>query len=137
LLKSGVVTVDIFALRPQTPAPASTDMMAPLGANTTVSVNPGRQVAVDVVVANKGVGHAFPAELRDMFEAWVEFEATDAAGRVLLHSGAVRQDGTLEWDAHAYRAVPVDSDGIPITRHDIWNTRVGAIDRFIPQVAQT
>lgn len=132
LLKSGVVTVDVFALRSQTSSSPASDVVAPLGANTAATVNPGQQVSVDVVVANKGVGHAFPAELRDMFEAWVEFEATDATGRVLLHSGAVRQDGTLEWDAHAYRAVPVDSSGIPITRHDIWNTRVGAIDRFIP-----
>ncbi|HYH86585.1 MAG TPA: multiheme c-type cytochrome, partial [Pyrinomonadaceae bacterium] len=125
-LKADVVTVDVFALRPQ----SGSEAQAPLGANATVAR--GQKVSVDVVVANKGVGHTFPAELRDMFEAWVEFEATDATGRVLLHSGAVRPDGTLEWDAHAYRAVPIDSKGEPITRHDIWNTRIGGIDRFIP-----
>jgi tetratricopeptide (TPR) repeat protein len=128
LLQSGVVTVDVFAVhdggdvRPRTAAPAAEG----------ATVAPGAEVSVDVVVANKGVGHAFPAELRDMFEAWLEFEARDAAGRVLLHSGAVRADGTLEWEAHAYRAVPIDGAGQPVTRHDIWNTRVGGIDRFIP-----
>jgi tetratricopeptide (TPR) repeat protein len=132
LLKSGVVTVDIFALRPQPSVSTNADAIAPLGGDAPQTVARGQKVSVDVVVANKGVGHAFPAELRDMFEAWVEFEATDATGRVLMHSGAVRLDGTLEWDAHAYRAVPIDGNGQPITRHDIWNTRVGGFDRFIP-----
>lgn len=67
-----------------------------------------------------------------MFEAWLEFQAIDATGRVLIHSGAVRADGVLEWDAHAYRTVPISDDGEPITRHDIWRTRVGAFDRQIP-----
>jgi tetratricopeptide (TPR) repeat protein len=130
-LKSGVVTVDVFAMRSQSPDSAETEELTTLfGSQATVA--PGRRVSVDVVVANKGVGHAFPAELRDMFEAWLEFEAKDASGRVLLHSGAVREDGTLEWDAHAYRNVPIDDAGQPVTRHDIWNTRVGGIDRFIP-----
>lgn len=131
LLQSGVVTVDVFAVTTQSPNPAGVDTFAPLGGDAP-NVVPGQKVSVDVVVANKGVGHAFPAELRDMFEAWVEFEATDASGRVLAHSGAVSRDGTLEWDAHAYRNVPIDNSGAPVTRHDIWNTRVGGIDRFIP-----
>jgi tetratricopeptide (TPR) repeat protein len=127
LLKSGVVTVDVFALR--SGSGARSQLAAPVADGQTLA--PGEKISFDVVVANKGVAHAFPAELRDMFEAWLEFEATDAAGRVLLHSGAVRADGTLEWDAHAYRAVPIDSEGRPVTKHDIWNTRVGGIDRFI------
>lgn len=128
LLKSGVVGVDIFTVHSQDARGRQVSVSASEG----LPVAPGDKVSVDVVVANRGVGHAFPAELRDMFEAWLEFEATDASGRVLLHSGAVRDDGTLEWDAHAYRAVPIDDAGQPVTRHDIWNTRVGGIDRFIP-----
>ena len=128
LLKAGVVSVDIFALSSQ--KPARQEVVAPLDGKTTVSA--GERVAVDVVVANLGVGHSFPAELRDMFEAWIEFKATDAAGKVLIHSGAVSTDGTLEWSAHAYRAVPIDDDGQPVTRHDIWRTRISAIDRQIP-----
>jgi len=67
-----------------------------------------------------------------MFEAWLEFQVTDAEGKTVYHSGAVKEDGSLDWNAHAYRNVPIDSHGQPITKHDIWNTRVGAIDRFIP-----
>lgn len=128
LLKSGVVSVDIFALSRE--KADSNDAVARLDSATTVA--PGESVSVDVVVANRGVGHSFPAELRDMFEAWLEFEATDATGKILVHSGAVNPDGKLEWSAHAYRAVPIGDDGQPITRHDIWRTRIGAFDRHIP-----
>jgi Flp pilus assembly protein TadD len=128
LLQSGVVSVDIFALHSQIAKQA--EIVAPI--ENPATVLPGQTVSVDVVVANRGVGHTFPAELRDMFEAWLEFKASDAGGRVLVHSGAVRVDGTLEWSAHAYRAVPVSDDGKAIERHDIWRTRVGAFDRQIP-----
>jgi tetratricopeptide (TPR) repeat protein len=128
LLKSAVISVDIFALSNQTSD--GREVVTRLDGAATVS--PGKSVSVDVVVANRGVGHSFPAELRDMFEAWLEFEATDATGRKLIHSGAVSPDGKLEWSAHAYRAVPIGDDGQPITRHDIWNTRIGAFDRHIP-----
>lgn len=128
LLKSGVISVDIFALSNQ--AADGREVVTRLDGAATVSA--GKSVSVDVVVANRGVAHSFPAELRDMFEAWLEFEATDATGRKLIHSGAVNPDGKLEWSAHAYRAVPIGDDGEPITRHDIWRTRVGAFDRHIP-----
>lgn len=125
LLKSNVVAVDIFALRE-----GQQETIAPIASTTRVS--PGEKISVDVVVANRGVGHTFPAELRDMFEAWLEFQVTDAGGRVLFTSGAVRPDGTLEWSAHAYRTVPIDDAGEAVTRHDIWRTRVAAFDRQIP-----
>ena len=127
LLKSGVVSVDIFALSARTSD--GHEVFEHL--DDTATVAPGQSVSLDVVVANRGVGHSFPAELRDMFEAWLEFKAIDAAGKVLMHSGAVIPDGTLEWSAHAYRAVPISDDGQPITKHDIWNTRIGAFDRHI------
>ena len=128
LLKAANVVVDIFALHSS--AGSQSTSVAPLNSSSSIAL--GQTVSVDVVVANRGVGHTFPAELRDMFEAWLEFQATDATGKVLIHSGAVRLDGTLEWDAHAYRAVPIDDDGRQIDRHDIWHTRIGAFDRQIP-----
>ncbi|MBI4746895.1 MAG: hypothetical protein HY774_00280, partial [Acidobacteria bacterium] len=62
----------------------------------------------------------------------MEFKAVDADGNVLLHSGEVRSDGTLDASAHAYRSVPIDNHSEPITKHDIWNTRTTAFDRHIP-----
>ena len=140
LLKSGVIGVDIFAV--QAKSEDAGKITAPLfetavkesipTAKNSLSVLPDKMISVDVVVANRGVGHSFPAELRDIFEAWLEFRVEDASGKIIYHSGAVKEDGYLEWNAHAYRNVPIDDDGQPITKHDIWNTRTGAIDRFIP-----
>lgn len=138
LLKSGIIGVDIFAAYAE--SSEKRDFAAALAAvsdatgATQNSLNAARggKISVDVVAANRGVAHSFPAELRDMFEAWLEFQVVDADGKTVYHSGAVKEDGSLEWNAHAYRNVPIDNNGDPITKHDIWNTRVGAIDRFIP-----
>ena len=135
LLQSQALTVDIFAAR--SGAGESAEVVEPLvptksGASNFSGVKAGDSVTVDVVVSNRNVGHSFPPEQRDIYEAWLEFEATDATGRVIYHSGAVNPDGTLESSAHAYRTIPIDNSGNPITKHDIWNTRVGAFDRNIP-----
>lgn len=140
LLKSGIIEVDIFAVHSQSedknqiiaPLDSPSKSNNPLLAENRLSILPGKSISVDVVVANRGVAHSFPAELRDMFEAWLEFKVEDANGATVYHSGAVEADGSLDWNAHAYRNVPIDNQGEPISKHDIWNTRVGAIDRFIP-----
>jgi tetratricopeptide (TPR) repeat protein len=135
LLQSQALNVDIFAVRAG--AQQTGDSVAPLlpansGATNFLGTAAGGKVTVDVVVSNRNVGHSFPPEQRDIYEAWLEFEARDASGRVVYHSGAVNPDGTLDASAHAYRTIPIDSSGSPITKHDIWNTRVGAFDRHIP-----
>ena len=127
LLKSDIIAVDIFGIRNST---KDTFQLATPINQATIQL--GQQLTVDVVVANKGVAHSFPAELRDIFEAWLEFEVIDAKGQTIFHSGAVRKDGMLDDDAHAYRTIPIDDNGQPITKHDIWNTRTGAFDRHIP-----
>lgn len=136
LLRSGVLTVDLFAVRsPRAGASTATAEVPELPlrvGNTRAALVPGAPAEVDVVVANQGVGHSFPAELRDIFEAWLELEVTDAAGKSVYHSGAVRPDGNLEMSAHAYRAVPIDDQAEPVSRHDIWRTRITALDRSIP-----
>ncbi|HEY0459610.1 MAG TPA: tetratricopeptide repeat protein [Pyrinomonadaceae bacterium] len=134
LLKSGIIGVDVIAA--QTNPDDKKPVIAPLGDSSDtrnqLSARSGETIAVDVVASNRGVAHSFPAELRDMFEAWLEFKVEDADGKTVFHSGAVNDDGSLDWNAHAYRNVPIDSNGEPVTKHDTWNTRVGAIDRFIP-----
>jgi Flp pilus assembly protein TadD len=140
LLKSGIIGIDIFAAQTKSveenklavPLIGNAEKDSPQSVKNLVSAVPGETISVDVIASNRGVGHSFPAELRDMFEAWLEFQVEDASGKMIYHSGAVKEDGSLDWNAHAYRNVPIDSNGVPITKHDIWNTRVGAIDRFIP-----
>ena len=48
---------------------------------------------VDVVVRTRNVGHFFPGGTVDAFDVWVELEAVDDKGQVLLHSGYVEDGG--------------------------------------------
>lgn len=76
-LKSGVVSVDIFALHSQ--MGSQPEIVAPL--ENTARVLPGQTVSVDVVVANRGVGHSFPAECATCSKpGWSLKRAMPAAG---------------------------------------------------------
>ncbi len=48
-------------------------MVAPLGF-CTVSTAPKETVQMMVVIQNKNIGHSLIPEVRDLYEAWVEFE---------------------------------------------------------------
>ena len=80
------------------------------------------------------VGHFFPGGTVDAFDVWVELEATDDHGRVLLHSGAVADDGRGPVDpgAHFYRSLQLDEHGNPINKRNAWMTRSVAYVRLIP-----
>ena len=52
-------------------------------------------LTVSVVIQNKGIGHSLVPEQRDFYESWVEFDAKDAAGHWLMHSGALEPGGRL------------------------------------------
>jgi hypothetical protein len=84
-----------------------------------------------VVVANRNAAHSFPPEVRDLYEAWVEFEATDETGRTIFHSGALGPDGGLDESTHVYKTLILDQAGRPITRHQIWLTHIKAYDNTI------
>ena len=60
---------------------------------STRSVRRGESVRVEVVVRTRKVGHFFPGGTVDAFDVWVELEAVDDNGRVLLHSGDVADGG--------------------------------------------
>ncbi|HEV3468500.1 MAG TPA: tetratricopeptide repeat protein [Pyrinomonadaceae bacterium] len=128
-LKAGVLTVDIFALRSE----ATGRAFAPLSAAAAnrVELRPGEEVTAEVVVFNRKAAHSFPPELRDMYEPWVEFEATDAAGKTIFHSGFLKPDGTLDERAHVYKAILLDETARPVTRHQVWSTRIKAYDNFV------
>jgi hypothetical protein len=99
-----------------------------------VSVRRGESVRVEVVVRTRKVGHFFPGGTVDGFDVWVEFEAVDDTGRVLLHSGAVGDDGRGPVDpgAHFYRSLQLDAHGNPINKRNAWMTRSVAYARLIP-----
>ena len=99
-----------------------------------VSVRRGESVRVEVVVRTRKVGHFFPGGTVDAFDVWVELEAVDEHGRVLLHSGAAEEDGSgpVETGAHFYRSLQLDEHGNPINKRNAWMTRSVAYVRLIP-----
>ncbi len=125
-LKDQKLNVDLFALRKG----ASQPLIAPLG-STSFTLQPNDQVQAMVVIQNKGIGHTLIPEQRDMYEAWAEFEVKDADGKVLLHSGYLKPDGTLDDGAHSFITRLLDKDGHLLTKHEIWFRKAIASDTTI------
>jgi len=121
-LKSGALTVDIFAVSPaqaQMKAGASTqsdlsttfavgeeaeskvtaatsDAATPIAAPLNRVQPPlrrGDTVRVDVVVRAKKVGHFFPGGTVDAYDTWLELRATDNKGQTIFWSGMVEDGG--------------------------------------------
>lgn len=128
-LQANVLEVDIFALKRE----ATGELVAPLLAegDNCFSPLPGEEVTAEIVVSNRNAAHSFPPEVRDLYEAWVEFEAVDAAGKTIYHSGYIKPDGMLDDSAHVYKQIILDEQARPITRHQIWLTNIKAYDNAI------
>src|SRR5262249_7887446 len=121
-LKSGILSVDIFAISPEavqakaiaTPpsdiqttfavgeeaetkvAPATTEaspISAPLDRVQPV-LRRGDRVRVDVVVRTKKVGHFFPGGTVDAYDTWLELKATDDQGQTVFWTGMVDDNRT-------------------------------------------
>ena len=121
-LKSGALTVDIFALSPAqaplkpgaaqqsdlsttfavgeeaeskvTPESASeaSPITAPLN-RVRPPLRRGDTVRVDVVVRTKKVGHFFPGGTVDAYDTWLELKGTDDKGQTIFWSGMVEDNG--------------------------------------------
>jgi Flp pilus assembly protein TadD len=121
-LRSGALTVDVFALSPaQAPlksgvtsqselattfavgeeeetkiAPSAGEEAVPVSAplnRVQPALRRGDTVRVDVVVRTKKVGHFFPGGTVDAYDTWLELKATDDKGQTIFWSGMVEGDG--------------------------------------------
>src|SRR5258708_3145063 len=121
-LKSGALTVDIFAVSPAqaslkpgatTQSELSTtfavgeEAESKVTAETSGEIAPvtapldrvqpplrrGDTVRVDVVVRTKKVGHFFPGGTVDAYDTWLELKAVDDKGQTVFWSGAVEDGG--------------------------------------------
>jgi tetratricopeptide (TPR) repeat protein len=121
-LKSGALTVDIFALSPaQAPLKAGASAQSELSttfavgeeAESKMAAETGGEVApvsaplnlvqpalrrgdtvrVDVVVRTKKVGHFFPGGTVDAYDTWLELKGTDDKGQTIFWSGMVENNG--------------------------------------------
>jgi tetratricopeptide (TPR) repeat protein len=126
------LNVDIFGLQAShNGAPTDTDpLIAPLG-STPFNLAPNDTVQAYVVIQSKAIGHSLIPEVRDLYEAWVAFTVTDAAGHTLYQSGYLRPDGTLDPGAHSFTNRPVNSEGTFVDNHRVWTIHSVAYDNSI------
>jgi len=124
-LRDSVLNVDIFAVERN-----GGKLVAPLGL-VPVQAAAGDDLVVSVVIQNKGAGHSLVPEQRDFYESWVEFEAVDAHGQTLFHSGALQPDGSLDPRAHSFTNRLVSLEGQLNNLHQVWDTRAIAYNNTI------
>jgi tetratricopeptide (TPR) repeat protein len=124
-LKNSVFNVDIFGLERN-----GGKMIAPLGGDA-FDVAAGDVLTASIVIQNKGIAHSHVPEQRDMYESWVEFEAKDATGRTLTHSGSLQPGGELDPKAHSFTNRLINAKGELNDLHQVWNNRVVAYNNTI------
>jgi hypothetical protein len=125
LKSSNYLNVDLFALKV-----GDGPVIAPLG-TTPFSIRPNEVVEAFVVIQNKGIGHSLIPEVRDLYEAWVQFTVKDAAGAVIYDSGFINPDGMLDPRAHSFTNRPVNVDGDFVDNHKVWTIHSVAYDNTI------
>src|SRR6202041_1712617 len=125
-LKGGnYLNVDLFALKPGGGA-----TVAPLG-SAPFTIKPNQTIEADVVVQNKNIGHSLIPEVRDLYEAWVQFTVTDASGSKVYDSGFLKPDGMLDERAHSFTNRPVDVTGNFVDNHKVWTIHSMAYDNSV------
>ena len=126
-LKSGTyMNVDIFALK----IAGNDELTAPLG-SVPFTLKPSDMVEADVVIQNKNIGHSLVPEVRDLYEAWVQFTVNDASGAEVYKSGFLNADGSLEARAHSFTNRPVDMTGSFVDNHKVFAIHSMAYDNTI------
>jgi tetratricopeptide (TPR) repeat protein len=121
------LNVDIVALKKA----GEDKMIAPLG-SVPFHLEPNNVVEALVVIQNKNIGHSLIPEVRDLYEAWVEFSAQDVDGREIYHSGFIKPDGMLDERAHSFTNRPVNADGEFVDNHKVWTIHSVAYDNTVP-----
>lgn len=129
-LEDDKLGIDIFAIHRKSPGGSSDEFIAPLNRGS-FTMKAGDEISADVVITNKNIGHSFPPELRDFYEAYVEFIVSNEKGKDLYHSGFLQPNGYLDESAHNYKTYLVKADGTYNDKHHIWRTRVFAQNNLI------
>ena len=124
-LENDALGIDIFSLKLKSSGVSAEEFVAPLN-RSSFTVKAADRITAEVVVTNKNIGHSFPPELRDFYEAYVEFVVTDEKGKTLYQSGFIKPNGHLDESAHNYKTYLVKADGSFNDKHHIWRTRVVA-----------
>jgi Flp pilus assembly protein TadD len=120
------LNVDIFGIKKV----GSEKLTAPLG-RVSYNLAPNDAVEAYVVIQNKNIGHSLIPEVRDLYEAWVEFTVKDASGAEIYHSGFLKPDGMLDPRAHSFTNRPVTDEGNFVDNHKVWTIHSVAYDNTV------
>ncbi|MGI9054492.1 MAG: multiheme c-type cytochrome [Pyrinomonadaceae bacterium] len=129
-LKDDKLGVDIFALHIKQDGKSKEKLVAPVN-RKDFKIRAGDVLTADVIITNKNTGHSFPPELRDFYEAYIEFTVADNGGKAIYKSGFIKPDGKLDEKAHAYKTHLVKADGSYNDLHHIWQTKTVAYNLAI------
>jgi tetratricopeptide (TPR) repeat protein len=126
-LRSGTyLNVDLFALKE-----ANSDAaIVPLG-TAPLTIKPNETLEAYVVIQNKNIGHSLIPEVRDLYEAWVQFTVKGGTGAEIYKSGYLNPDGSLDRRAHSFTNRPVDVTGDFVDNHKVWAIHSVAYDNSI------
>jgi tetratricopeptide (TPR) repeat protein len=126
-LKTGnYLNVDLFSVQKVN----GDKTLAPFG-SSPVTLSPGDVVQAIMVIQNKNIGHSLIPEVRDLYEAWVEFLVTDSVGKEIYHSGFIKPNGMLDERAHSFTNRPVNTDGTFVDNHKVWTIHSVAYDNTV------
>jgi tetratricopeptide (TPR) repeat protein len=123
-LPSDALKVEIFAVRHDFGKPGVPERVeAPLP-TSSAAARPGEAITLDVLVENRGIGHAFPSGVPDLRDAWLALTVTDAAGKPLFQSDMPPHTSSIEHrpskidnpNLHRYGLLALDRGGRPVER---------------------
>jgi hypothetical protein len=138
-IRGETVIPEIADLWPPGPV-ASVDVLAPAQAG------PGEEIQIDAVVVNSKAGHNLTTGPLDFMRVWIHLRVLDATGNVVAEWGGIdpatreiadvpgrihqignsRNEGTL-----VLEGLPVDGEGRPILKHELWTQAGGKGKRVI------
>jgi tetratricopeptide (TPR) repeat protein len=121
------LNVDIFGIKKAN----EEQVTGPLG-SVPIHIDPNDILDTYVVIQNKNIGHSLIPEVRDLYEAWVEFTVKDSQGKEIYHSGFLKPDGNLDPRAHSFTNRIVNKDGKFVDNHQVQTIHSVAYDNTIP-----
>jgi len=120
------LNVDLFAIRKGN----DKKLIAPLG-SVPFKLAPSDVVQTMVVIQNKNIGHSLIPEVRDLYEAWVEFTVKDASGKEFYRSGFLKANRALDDRAHSFTNRLVNADDSLVDNHKVWTILSVAYDNTV------
>ncbi len=98
----------------------ATGPIVKLVASAPLTVPPGSDIPLRVVMASNKVGHDFPTGPLDIIQSWVEVNVTNDRDEVVWTSGKRDPKNFLQPGTFLFKAEPVDQNGNLIDRHNLW-----------------